>query len=344
MQFSVLAGGNPGTFQWFINGNPIAGATNSLFSFPSLAGTNVYYCVISNSAGAVTTTMATNIAVNPPTVVTFDDYTNWTLQGTGITPTLSGNVLTLTDNNANEAASAFYNIAQYVDGFNASFTYTPSGSLAADGITFCIQNSTAGPAALGANGGNLGYFGINNSLAFQLNIYTNATGGVGIGIGTNGTIARPFLSVAPINLASGDPININLYYMQGLMQVSLTDTVASVSFATNFTISSSDSIWGDSVGYVGFTGADGGSVSMQQVSNFAFVPAAVPLLSMASSGVNLCTLTWSGGVLTNMIVQQSSRLTGPWTNAPVTPALIGNSYQVQVTPIGTAQFFRLSSQ
>jgi hypothetical protein len=65
---------------------------------------------------------------------------------------------------------------------------------------------------------------------------------------------------------------------------------------------------------------------------------------MSKSGVSFCTLAWSGGVLTNMVVQQSSKMTGPWTNAPVTPVLIGNFYQVQVTPAGTMQFFRLSLQ
>jgi len=344
MKCGVTAGGNPATYQWFVNGSAIAGATNASFFFASAGGTNIYSCVLSNSAGVVTTLLETNVAVNPPVVVTFNDTTNWTLQGTGITPTLSGGALTLTDNGANEAASAFYDIAQYVEGFKASFTYTPGGGLAADGITFCIQNSAAGPAALGRNGGNLGYFGINYSEAFELNIFASATGGVGIGFGTNGTIANPFLSVAPVNLASGDPIGVNLYYMQGLMQLSLTDTVSTVTFVTNFTIADYGVVLGDSVGYVGFTGADGGSVASQQVSNFAFVPAAPPALSSATLGGGFCTLAWSGGILTNMVLQQSTVPTGPWTNAAVTPALIGNNYQVQVTPVGDTLFFRLSMQ
>src|ERR1019366_5320398 len=150
------------------------------------------YCVVSNAGGVATSLVEPNIAVDPPVVVTFDDTPNWTLQGTGTTPNISADVLTLTDNNANEAASAFYDIAQYVEGFNASFTYTPGGTEAADGITFCVQNAAAGPAALGGGGGNLGYFGITKSQAFELNIYLLATGGVGLGFGTNGTIANPF--------------------------------------------------------------------------------------------------------------------------------------------------------
>jgi len=77
-----------------------------------------------------------------PVVVTFDDTANWTLQGTGITPFLSVDVLTLTDNNTSEAGSAFYDIAQYVEGFNASFTYTP-GECPATEIGFKNQQGTA---------------------------------------------------------------------------------------------------------------------------------------------------------------------------------------------------------
>jgi hypothetical protein len=130
--------------------------------------------------------------------------------------------------------------------------------------------------------------------------------------------------------------------MQGQMQLTLTDTVSSVTFVTNFATPDFGSVLGDSVGYVGFTGADGGSFSVQQISNFAFVPAAPPLLSIANPGGGFCTLSWSGGILTNMVVQQSTSLTGPWTTAPVTPALVGNNYQVQVTPAGGTQFFRLT--
>ncbi len=344
MNYSVATSGNQATYQWFFNGIAVAGATNASFAFTSVAGTNTYYCVVSNSAGVASTIIQTNVAMIPSPVVTFDDDFNWTLQGVATTPSLSADVLTLTDNGAGEAAGAFYNIAQYVEGFNASFTYTPGGNLAADGITFCIQNSLLGPAALGGNGGNLGYFGINHSVAFELNIYALATGGVGIGFGTNGTIANPFVSVAPVNLATGDPINVNLYYMKGLMQVTLTNTTAATIFRTNFLIADFGAVLGTSIGYVGFTGSTGGSVASQQVSNFTFVPAAPPVLAIAYPGGGNSTLSWSGGVLTNMVLQQSSNLTGPWINVGTTPTLVGNNYQVLIPPAGGTQFFRLSSQ
>jgi hypothetical protein len=343
MTYSVAGRGNAFSCQWYINGVAMGGATNASFSFSSLAGTNTYSCILSNAGGVASTVVQTNVAVVPPTIVTFDDDTNWTLQGVAIAPTLISDVLTLTDNNLNEAASAFYNIAQYVEGFNASFTYTAGGSLAADGVTFTIQNAPTGPATLGGGGGNLGYFGINHSLSFQLNIYTNATGGIGFGFGTNGTIARPYLSTAPVDLASGDAIGVNLYYQQGHISITLTDTVSTVTFTTNMTIADAVSVLGDTVGYVGFTGADGGSAASQFISNFNFVPAAFPMLSVASGPGSQATIAWSGGTLTNMVLQSSSQVNGPWANTGATPGIVGNNYQVTITPAGGAQFFRLAS-
>ena len=344
MTYSVATTGNQGIYQWFLNGNAIAGATNATYAFGSLPGTSVYACQVSNSAGTATSLQITNLAVDPPTSVTLNDDTNWTVQGTGFAPVMSGGLLELTDNNANETASAFYNIAQYIEGFKASFTYTPGGNLAADGITFCLQNSPAGVSALGGGGGNLGYFGINNSVAFQLNLYAPATGGVGYGFGTNGTIANPYRSVVPVVLNTGNPINVNLYYLPGHLQVKLVDSITSDNFVTNLTVPDFAAILGQSMGYVGFTAADGGSVASQQISNFAFVPAAPPVLVIANTSPTTCTLSWSGGVLTNQVLQASSSLGGPWANVSTIPVLVGNQYQVVITSGGGSQFFRLVSQ
>src|SRR5665213_1973249 len=306
MVYSVATGGNQPNYQWFLNDSAITGATNAAYAFISLAGTNTYYCVATNMAGIATSMVVTNIAGTPSPILTFDDTANWILQGTGITPSLGGDDLTLTDNTANEAATAFYDIAQYIEGFNATFTYTPSGSLAADGVTFCVQNSANGPAALGGGGGHLGYIGI-----------------------------------APVSLAGGNPINVTLNYLQGHMKVSLTDNVSSATYVTNLTIADYAAVLGDTVGYVGFTGADGGSVSSQEVSNFNFVPVAAPVLAISVSG-NSATLNWSSGVSTNLVLKQSSSLTGPWAVVG-TPALVGGQYQIVVTPTNSMQFFILSS-
>jgi hypothetical protein len=46
-------GASPFSYQWMVNGQSIAGATNSAYSFAALTGTNYYAVTISNSQGSV---------------------------------------------------------------------------------------------------------------------------------------------------------------------------------------------------------------------------------------------------------------------------------------------------
>ena len=143
----------------------------------------------------------------------------WTVNTTAVTTGAfpATNVLQLTDNNGSEARSAFYDtLVPYQSGsagFSASFTYTPSGTKAADGVAFILQNDPRGTAALGATGGSFGYTGITPSFGATLNIYTTAAGGIGIPttLSTNGAIVTN-TSVSPVSLGSGDPINVSLVY------------------------------------------------------------------------------------------------------------------------------------
>jgi hypothetical protein len=44
----TVAGSTPFSYQWYLNGGAIIGATNQSYSFPILAGTNQYYCSVTN--------------------------------------------------------------------------------------------------------------------------------------------------------------------------------------------------------------------------------------------------------------------------------------------------------
>jgi hypothetical protein len=56
---SVNANGSvPLHFQWYNQGGPISGATNSAYSFNAVAGTNDYYVQVSNPGGSVTSSTA----------------------------------------------------------------------------------------------------------------------------------------------------------------------------------------------------------------------------------------------------------------------------------------------
>ena len=84
--FSVVAGGqSPFSYQWTVNGQNIPGATNSVYSFAALAGTNSYQVTISNTQGSTNSSTATVIGLaatflNPTNYntlqITFSGYTN----------------------------------------------------------------------------------------------------------------------------------------------------------------------------------------------------------------------------------------------------------------------------
>ncbi len=63
-----VTGGQPLSFQWWQNGSPIAGATNSTLTLSPLVGANVgtYYVVVANSLGSVTSSVATITFDGPP--------------------------------------------------------------------------------------------------------------------------------------------------------------------------------------------------------------------------------------------------------------------------------------
>ena len=174
--------------------------------------------------------------------------------------------------------------------FVASFTFTPSGNKAADGVTFTLQDSTSGASALGAGGGDLGYTGITPSVALELNIYAgDGKGGVGAAFATNGAI-NTVTSLSPVSLAGGDPINVVLSY--NLASTTLTATFTDADTGQTFTTSTSSiniaSILGSSTAYMGFTGGDGGAYATQQISNFNY--------TIANSGTNS---TYANNVVLN---------------------------------------------
>ena len=202
----------------------------------------------------------------------------WTFTSTGtysLTP-VTGGTLAITDGGGNEARSAYYNTVVPVGKFVSSFVYTASGAAGneADGFTFLLQNDSRGLRALGGNGGALGYgtanagTPISPSAAFELNIYSPST--LGYSFGTSGAV-NANTTPGNVNLNSGDPIQVSLSY-DGVndLTVLMLDLTTGTAYSNTIAVGNLATIVGGSTAYVGFTGASGGAVAVQDFSSFTF--------------------------------------------------------------------------
>ena len=254
----------------------------------------------------------------------------WTATGNGAyTPNVSGDLLTLTQLGIGNTANAlWYNTPVPVfQPFQVTYTYTvpavPSGTSGADGVAFVLQNNSAGTQALGGTGGGVGYSGINQSVAFILDIY----GQSGWAIGQNGVVG-PYTSTTPINLASGDAINVTLTYnptTETLVET-LADTTQGTSYRHTSTGVNLASLIGGAQAIIGFTGGDGGATSTQQISNFSLQ--INPTIQMVNGFGNTGTgwtldsngafaPTISNNVLTLTESGIGSTANAVWLNSPV---------------------------
>jgi len=207
----------------------------------------------------------------------FGNGSGWTLNNNGaVTPTINSGVLTLTDNQPSQVASAFFDTPQNITGFTADFTYQASGNRQADGITFVMENDPRGANALGGAGHGLGYgvgdggTAIGNSVAFALDIFEGV-----IGFATNGSdppSSNP-RSTSPLSLGSGDPIQVHLVYEGSTLSETLTDLTTLAQFSSTDSVNISSFV-GNGTVLVGFTGATGAEASTQTIQNFTFT--AVP--------------------------------------------------------------------
>ena len=348
--YTVGASGSlPISYQWLVDGVAVAGATNASYTAAAICGTHTIQASFTNSQSAgtpVVSSIATLVADASPTNITFNtDGTGWQLNRAGgaTVPTLSNNSLELTDGGGGEASSAFYGIPQYVGSFTASFTYVGNGG--ADGTAFIVQNYVAGPGILGSGGGGLGYFGISNSIALEINLYN----GAGIAAGTNGNTygsggGSVYQSTSPVNVASGNPIFVQVTFLNGILSVNLTDTTTLATYSTSYAYGPLAPILnGSNLGYIGFSGGTGGLSAVQTVSDFEFNSLIPPVVLTASqvSGSSF-TISWPA-VDPSYQLQTTASLSSPsWVAGPA-PTTVNGVNQVTVNVAGGSprQFYRL---
>lgn len=336
-------GDGPITYQWMTNGVVVTGLDSNRLTLSTPCGPTTVQVGFSNilNGGIMVNSSIVQLIGDPnPLDLSFNtNGTGW--QTNGSVPTMTNNVLVLTDGNGGEATSAFYTNAQYVGaGWTASYIYNSHGG-GADGTVFMLQ--TTNPAVVGGGGGQLGYVGIpGNTLAFQINLYNGNNQTIGIAIVTNGTSGVYQATSTNVNVAGTNDIQVNLNWNTGVLAVDMTDLTTSLSYKTNLTIGPLVSLLGGNLAYVGFSGADGGVSSIQTVRNFQFHAVLPPVdLSVSPRVGNLVVVSWPAADPT-YVLQTNASLSSPnWGNAPA-PTTVNGTNQVTVDVTGgNTRFYRL---
>ena len=189
--------------------------------------------------------------------------------------------LQLTNGSGNEAGSAFCTTQVDVRGFVTDFTFQLSNA-DADGITFTLQNSSAGAMALGPAGGGLGYGasqiggtgGITPSVAIKFDLYNNSgEGDDSTGIYTDGAApSTPFVDLTPsgIDLHSGDTMAVHMTYDGTTLTMTITDAVVNKTFTQSWPVNI-PAVIGGTMAYAGFTGGTGGETASQKIETWTWV-------------------------------------------------------------------------
>jgi hypothetical protein len=242
-----------------------------------------------------TTSINFGVGFSTPTGLQFNGSTD-----------LDDSRLQLTSGLANQAGSAFFTTPMDIRNFTTDFSFQLSNAMA-DGITFTIQNSTAGATALGPTGGGLGYGpdtpggtpGIANSVAVKFDLYSNnGEGDDSTGLYTDGASpTTPFVDLTPsgINLDQGDTIAAHFTYDGTTLTMTLTDNVVGKTFTNSWAINIPGTVGGNTA-FVGFTGGTGGLTASQKIETWTFVSTPPHTTTVATPLITPGTETFAGSI------------------------------------------------
>jgi len=198
---------------------------------------------------------------------------------------------------------------------------------------------------MGGGGGQLGVgTGGSGMISPSAELEMNLFGTMGYAFETNGLIPAGGAYTPPgsVNFKSGNPINVTLTYAYGQMALTFTDAAASTSYTTTLNVGDLTRVLGADTAYVGFTGAYGGSSSVQTITDFSFVSLSA-LAVQVQNGTNV-VVSWPGTVVGYGVQQNSDLSTTNWLNVTNPDNVINGQHQV-VLPLGTSkQFYRLELQ
>jgi len=182
---------------------------------------------------------------------------------------IEDSALILTDGHTNQMASVFTHRPVSVKKFKTKFRLQFLNATA-DGIIFCIQYGS--PTAIGKVGENIGFGGMNKSMAVKFDIFDNTGEGTcSTGLYFNGfTPTSPFIDLTPtpIKFRSGHPIDVSLDYDGKVLTVTETDAVSGGSTSQDYPVDIPGMM--GTRGYAGFTGSTGDLTATQVIRSWSY--------------------------------------------------------------------------
>jgi glucose/arabinose dehydrogenase len=187
-----------------------------------------------------------------------------------------GGALQLTDNQTLQRGSSFYVTPLQIDGgtsFSTQFQFSLTGPIRGDGFTFMLQNASQGVTALGSDGGNLGYGGLEKSVAIKFDTFQNGSLDLSnnfVALVNNGDIITTLASQnASFDLHNSGLITAWVDYDATVQQIAvyLSQTGAKPGQAMFSQAIDLAGILG-SQAYVGFSGSTGAASSLATIANW----------------------------------------------------------------------------
>jgi hypothetical protein len=249
-------------------------------------------------AGVVSTAIAQENNSPPappataPVITGFGDGSQFSINAVNSPTAITNSVLNLTTATSSVAASAFYNTRVNIQQFTASFTFTYFNSnWPGDGFTFTVQNDQYGPTALGYAGGDLGYTGIYRSAGLGFNLYPGYMRGT-FSLQDGYVPINSYNQFSPAYFTSGIPYTVTLTYANSLMLATITGSDLTNPYQSSYTFDL-PYLLGDSLAYVGFTGATGAAVMDLTITDFTFATPVPEPTTWALMGSGLGFLGWA---------------------------------------------------
>lgn len=240
--------------------------------------------------------------------------------------TSDGSVLRVVGAKSRQAGSVFSLLPIRAATFSARFTVRistpggivdPTGSQGADGVAFVVQSLTN---SIGAQGGGIGYGGVTNSVAVELDTFQNPAGfdpnSNHIGINLNGDtthgIGSPYTAPVVPNFDDGNKWFVWVDYDGKDLAVRANQSGLRPPFALLSRPVDLPSLLGQEQGFVGFTAATGDAWENVDILSFEYRDAYQPILTtnqVAATIVAGVQVAWASVTNRPYQVQASQAIT-----------------------------------